>query len=88
MLAREGRTVVTTIHQPSALILEMFDNVYALAKGYCIYDGPTSQLIPHLASKGLQCPVYHNPADFRKHLTATLFPWNIFSKRLLNDSIV
>jgi len=60
----EKRTVICTIHQPSALILEMFDSLYVVANGYCIYRGPISSLLPHLASIGAHCPPYHNPADF------------------------
>ncbi|XP_011254611.1 ATP-binding cassette sub-family G member 1 [Camponotus floridanus] len=64
-LARlERRTVICTIHQPSALILEMFNSLYIVAGGYCIYKGPVSSLLPHLASVGANCPSYHNPADF------------------------
>ena len=66
MLAEQGRTIACTIHQPSALIFEMFAKVYALADGYCIYEGPTKDLVPYMSEKGLKCPVYHNPADFRK----------------------
>ncbi|CAH2108036.1 unnamed protein product [Euphydryas editha] len=63
-LAVAGRTVVFTIHQPSASVYKMFDQVYILAEGKCIYDGPSEETVPYLASLGLQCPKYHNPADY------------------------
>lgn len=63
-LAREGTTVVCTIHTPSALLFDMFDHLYAVADGKCIYQGSSSNLVPFLSGIGLECPETFNPSDF------------------------
>jgi len=39
-LAKEGRTVVATIHSPTAFAFQQFEDLFLLSSGKTIYDGP------------------------------------------------
>lgn len=69
MLARNGRTIVTTIHQPSSEILSRFDKVLCLCEGKIVYDGPPANIPGYFAEIGYPAPPLTNPAD---HLMSIL----------------
>ncbi|XP_069676331.1 ATP-binding cassette subfamily G member 4 [Periplaneta americana] len=64
MLAEGGRTIVCSVHTPSAKLFAMFDHVYVVAAGQCAFQGLPKDIVPFLSSIGLECPKHYNPADF------------------------
>ncbi|XP_059051407.1 ATP-binding cassette sub-family G member 1-like [Achroia grisella] len=63
-VARGGRTVVCSVHTPSARLFAQFDLVYVVAGGRCAYQGSAAALVPFLRQLQVPCPTTHNPADF------------------------
>eukprot|EP00741_Cyanophora_paradoxa_P012559 tig00020614_g12136.t1 len=62
-LARAGRTVAATLHQPSSDIFHMFDDLCLMAAGRILYFGPAQASLPYFAAEGFPCPTFTNPAD-------------------------
>ncbi|KAF2312791.1 hypothetical protein GH714_040059 [Hevea brasiliensis] len=64
-LARGGRTVITTIHQPSSRLYRMFDKVVVLSDGCPIYCGQAGRVMEYFGSIGYEPGFsFMNPADF------------------------
>ncbi|CAG9808260.1 unnamed protein product [Chironomus riparius] len=63
-ITKEGRTIIITIHQPSAIMLNLFDHIYALNDGYCVFQGTNKNLIRFLKELELPCPSTYNSTDF------------------------
>lgn len=63
-IAESGRTVITTIHQPSSRLYHNFDKLLLLADGHSLFFGKAADAMPYFASVGLEPMMAVNPADF------------------------
>lgn len=63
-IAKKGRTVVLTIHQPNSDITEQFDHFILMAKGRVVYGGAWKDAVQAFAEQGFQCPQFKNPTDY------------------------
>lgn len=63
-LAKHGRCVVLSIHQPRSDAFPLFDKITLLSRGSVVYSGPRSDLLAHFSSLDLAPPKRTNPLDF------------------------
>eukprot|EP00164_Ancoracysta_twista_P001279 GFYU01001677.1.p1 GENE.GFYU01001677.1~~GFYU01001677.1.p1 ORF type:complete len:808 (-),score=215.27 GFYU01001677.1:64-2487(-) len=63
-LAKAGRTIITSLHQPSSEMYDNFDKTMLLADGHTVYYGKADQATNYFASIGYPCSARYNPADF------------------------
>jgi ABC-type multidrug transport system ATPase subunit len=52
LAVKQGKAVVTTIHQPSTDCYSLFDNLIVLTEGRVAYSGPAEEALDFLASAG------------------------------------
>uniref|UniRef100_M0ZJJ8 White-brown-complex ABC transporter family n=1 Tax=Solanum tuberosum TaxID=4113 RepID=M0ZJJ8_SOLTU len=62
--ARAGKTVVTTIHQPSSRLFSRFDKLILLGQGSSLYFGKASEAMLYFSSIGCSPLIAMNPAEF------------------------
>ncbi|KAL6505385.1 ABC transporter G member 15 [Orobanche gracilis] len=62
-LARDGRTVISSIHQPSSEVFALFDDLYLLSGGETVYFGEAKMATKFFAEAGFPCPSRRNPSD-------------------------
>lgn len=62
-IARLGISVIVTIHQPRAEIMEMMDDFVLLANGQVACAGPAKACQQYLEAAGFSFPLYANPGD-------------------------
>lgn len=63
-LAKNGRTIVTTIHQPRSSIFHLFDMLCLIAEGRTVYFGPAADVVEYFKGLGFHTPPHFNVADF------------------------
>lgn len=56
--------MVTTIHQPSSKLFNMFDKLILLGKGSTLYFGQASDAMMYFSSIGCSPLIAMNPAEF------------------------
>ncbi|UJR13071.1 hypothetical protein I4U23_000095 [Adineta vaga] len=63
-LTLKGKTIITSIHQPSSQIFHSFDQLILLADGKTIFMGKPENALNYFSIIGYQSPLQYNPADF------------------------
>ena len=64
-MAKTGKNVIATIHQPPSHALELVDNVLLIGKGgVVVYFGSPNNMLKFFSSQGLNCPPKMSLADF------------------------
>ena len=59
-LARKGKTIISTIHQPSSELFCEFDRLMLLVDGRCIFAGKADDSYEHFSTMGYKCPELMN----------------------------
>ncbi|CAN4089676.1 unnamed protein product [Withania somnifera] len=59
-----GKTVITTIHQPSSRLFHKFDKLILLGKGSLLYFGKASEAMVYFSAIGCSPLIAMNPAEF------------------------
>ncbi|XP_055986566.1 ATP-binding cassette sub-family G member 5 [Sorex fumeus] len=69
-LARRGRVVVLTIHQPRSELFQLFDKIAIMSCGELVFCGSPGQMLDFFSTCGYPCPEHSNPFDFYVDLTS------------------
>lgn len=72
-LARGGRTVAMTIHQPSSRVFYMFHKVLLLSEGNALYFGNGTAVMDYFSGIGYDPSFAMNPSDFLLDLANGMF---------------
>ncbi|KAL1204867.1 ABC transporter G family member 26 [Cardamine amara subsp. amara] len=63
-VAKAGRTVITTIHQPSSRMFHMFDKLLLISEGHPAFYGKARESMDYFSSLRILPEIAMNPAEF------------------------
>ncbi|CAL4129612.1 unnamed protein product, partial [Meganyctiphanes norvegica] len=63
-MASRGKSIITTIHQPSSEVFAMFNQVLLMSEGSVAFMGKSEDALKLFESLNTPCPTNFNPADF------------------------
>jgi len=63
-IARGGKNIILSIHQPRYSIYSLFDRLLLLNKGNVVYSGPAQSAVNYFDQIGYKCPTHYNPPDY------------------------
>ena len=72
-LATGGRTIVTTIHQPSSRLYQQLDDLILMSDGHVMYSGKGSEVSRWFGYLGCKLPYGVNVADYVLDLSSGVF---------------
>uniref|UniRef100_A0A7S4KVM7 ABC transporter domain-containing protein n=1 Tax=Paramoeba aestuarina TaxID=180227 RepID=A0A7S4KVM7_9EUKA len=72
-LAKSGRVVLFSIHQPSSEIYQLFDKIMLLSRGKQVFYGSPIEASTFFDSQGFHVPPMVNPADYFLEIINTDF---------------
>ena len=73
-LSRKGKTIISTIHQPSSESFLEFDRLLLMSDGYCVYQGEAKESARYFRELGFKLPAFTNPADTYMRILAVNYP--------------
>ena len=68
---QHGKTVLTSIHQPSSAVFRSFDRLLLLSDGKTVYFGTPVDSLQYLRQLDMACPDGYNAADHWMDLLVT-----------------
>ena len=72
--AEKGKTIISTIHQPSSKAYSLFNKAILMCDGHIVYQGPPLEAPAHFAKGNLMFPKFTNPADYAMKLLSVSYP--------------